>query len=123
MVSVNMPAIVSPTFVPDASPIGLIPGDNSPFTYVSWDAMQSMVVSTGVTFAVQAVEIGANQVAIPIGDATFVTCGPFECAMGMDAPEISIANSAQSARPGIRRSSSRSVSSTTMSWIGRWLDT
>ena len=56
--------------------------------------MQSMVVTTGVTFAVQSVEIGANQVAIPIGDATFVTCGPFECAMGMDAPEISIANSA-----------------------------
>ena len=55
--------------------------------------MQSMVVTTGATFAVQAVEIGANQVAIPIGDATFVTCGPFECAMGMDAPEISIANS------------------------------
>ena len=101
-VSVNMPAIVSATFVPGASPIGLIPGDNSPFAYVSWNAMQSMVVTTGVTFAVQAVEIGANQVPIPIGDATFVTCGPFECAMGTDAPEISIANS-RSARPGIRR--------------------
>ena len=94
MVSVNMPSIVSATFVPGASPIGLIPGDNSPFTYVSWEAMQTMVVSTGVTFGVQAVEIGANQVPIPIGDATFVTCGPFECAMGMDAPELSIANSA-----------------------------
>ena len=93
MVSVNMPAIVSPTFVAGASPIGLIPGDNSPFTYVSWNAMQSMVVTTGVTFAVQAVEIGANQVPIPIGDATLVTCGPFECMMGMDAPEITIANS------------------------------
>ena len=53
-----------------------------------------MVVNTGVTFAVQAVEIGANQEPIPVGDATFVTCGPFECAMGMDAPELSIANSA-----------------------------
>ena len=93
MVSVNMPAIVSPTFVAGASPIGLIPGDNSPFTYVSWNAMQSMVVTTGATFAVQAVEIGANQVAVPIGDATLVTCGPFECMMGMDAPDITIANS------------------------------
>ena len=46
--------------------------------------MQSMVVTTGVTFAVQSVEIGANQVAIPIGDAAFVTCGPFTCAMGTD---------------------------------------
>ena len=80
MVSVNMPAIVSATFVAGASPIGLVPGDNAPFTYVSWNAMQSMVVGSGATFAVQAVEIGANQVAIPIGDATFVTCGPFECA-------------------------------------------
>ena len=94
MVSVNMPAIVSATFVAGASPIGLIPGDNSPFTYVSWNTMQSMVVTTGATFAVQAVEIGANQVPIPIGDATFWTCGPFECMMGMDAPKLSIANSA-----------------------------
>ncbi len=94
MVSVNMPAIVSPTFVMGASPIGLIPGDNSPFTYVSWETMQSQVIASGATFAVQAVEIGANQVPIPIGDATFVTCGPFECVMGMDAPDLSIANSA-----------------------------
>ena len=56
--------------------------------------MQSTVVSSGATFAVQAVEIGANQVPIPIGDATFVTCGPFDCAEGTAAPEISIANSA-----------------------------
>ena len=48
MVSVNMPAIVSATFVEGASPIGLIPGANSPFTYVSWNAMQSMVITSGV---------------------------------------------------------------------------
>ena len=30
--------------------------------------MQSMVVTTGATFAIQSVEIGANQVPIPIGD-------------------------------------------------------
>ena len=95
MVSVNMPAIVSPVaFVEGASPIGLLPGSNMPFTYVSWGALQSMVIDSGVTFAVQAVEIGANQVPIPIGDSTFVTCGPFECVMGMAAPEFSIANSA-----------------------------
>jgi hypothetical protein len=52
-----------------------------------------MVVTTGATFAVQAVEIGANQVPSPVGDATYVTCGPFECAMGLEAPEITIANS------------------------------
>ena len=92
-VSVNMPAIVSATFVPDSSPIGLIPGDNMPFAYVSWGALQSMVVTTGVTFAVQPVEIGANQVPLPIGDATLVTCGPFSCMMGPVAPPFSIADS------------------------------
>ena len=94
MVSVNMPAIVSPTFVEGASPIGLVPGDNAPFTYVDWSALQSMVITSGVTFAVQPVEIGANQVPLPIGDAALVTCGPFECMMGPVAPEISVANSA-----------------------------
>ena len=93
MVTVNMPAIVSATFVEAAAPIGLIPGPNVPFLYVDWDAMQSMVVTTGVTFAVQAVEIGANQVPLPIGEATLVTCGPFECAEGPVAPMLSIANS------------------------------
>ena len=93
MVSVNMPAIVSPAFVEGASPIGLVPGDNTPFTYVSWSALQSMVISSGATFAVQPVEIGANQVPIPIGAATLVTCGPFECGMGAEVPELSVANS------------------------------
>ena len=64
-----------------------------PFTYVSWDALQSMVIGGGVTFAVQAVEIGANQVPLPIGNAVLVTCGPFECMEGPAPPEISIANS------------------------------
>ena len=93
MVTVNMPAIVSSTFVEGAAPIGLIPGPNVPFLYVDWDASQSMVVSTGVTFAVQHVEIGANQVPLPIGDAVLITCGPFECMEGPVAPMLSIANS------------------------------
>ena len=88
-----MPAIITATFVPDASPIGLIPGENMPFQYVTWQALQGMVVTTGVTFAVQPVEIGANQVSIPIGDATLVTCGPFQCMEGPMPPPISIADS------------------------------
>ena len=39
MVTVNMPAIVSSTFVEGAAPIGLIPGANVPFLYVDWDAI------------------------------------------------------------------------------------
>ncbi|MXW38203.1 MAG: hypothetical protein F4Z65_08075 [Acidobacteria bacterium] len=92
-VGVNMPAIVSATFMPDASPIGLVPGHNHPFEYVNWGALQSMVVTTGVTFAVQPVEIGANQVPLPIGDAALITCGPFACADGPMPPPISIADS------------------------------
>ena len=64
-----------------------------PFTHLSWNAPQAMVVETGVTFILQPVEIGANQVPLPIGDPHPITCGAFECAMGMDAPEITIENS------------------------------
>ncbi|MYC48682.1 MAG: fibronectin type III domain-containing protein [Synechococcus sp. SB0662_bin_14] len=92
-VAVNMPAIITATFVPGASPIGLIPGENMPFQYTTWQALQGMVVTTGVTFAVQHVEIGANQVSLPIGDAVLVTCGPFQCMEGLAPPPISIADS------------------------------
>ncbi|MXX23417.1 MAG: fibronectin type III domain-containing protein [Rhodospirillales bacterium] len=94
-VTVNMPAIVAPMFVDDANPIGLQPGDQWPFAYVEWKAMQSMVVDTGVQFTVTPVTIGANQTPTPIaGAATTVTCGPFACATGDMAPEIGIADSA-----------------------------
>ena len=92
-VGVNMPAIITATFIPGASPIGLVPGHNHPFEYVSWGALQSMVVTTGVTFAVQPVEIGANQVPLPIGDASLITCGPFACADGPAPPPITLADS------------------------------
>ena len=93
-VTVNMPAIVAPAFIEGANPIGLIPGDQWPFAYVKWDALQSMVVDMGATFAVTPVEIGANQVPIPIGGATLVTCGPFECMTGPMAPDIMMSSAA-----------------------------
>ena len=70
-VSVNMPAVLSPTFVEGAASVVLIPGENMPFTHVSWNALQTMVVTTGATFALQPVEIGANQLPLPIGDASW----------------------------------------------------
>ena len=42
---------------------------------------------------VQRTTMGANQEMEPSGDVAYVTCGPFACQDGMDAPEISIANS------------------------------
>ncbi len=93
MVSSNMVAAITPMFVEGASPVGVMPGENMPFEFVSWSAMQSHVISNGATFAIHKASIGANQEMMPTGDAVYITCGPFECAMGDMAPEISIANS------------------------------
>ncbi len=93
MVSSNMVAAITPMFVEGASPVGVMPGENMPFEYVSWGAMQSHVIGQGATFAVHKASIGANQEMMPTGDAMYVTCGPFECVEGEDAPALSIANS------------------------------
>ena len=95
-VTVNMQAILTPTFLEDANSVVLIAGEmpNMPFEHVSWMALQSTVVTTGATFELQPVEMGANQIPVPIGDMHYVTCGPFACIDGMDAPEISIGDSA-----------------------------
>ena len=100
MVEVNMLSIVTSTFVDDAAHIVLYPGDNMPFTHVDWKAPQALVVGhedapgNGATFLVTPVQIGANQIPLPIGDPVPVTCGPFRCAVGaMEAPEITIEDS------------------------------
>ena len=83
MVSSNMVAAITPMFVEGASPVGVMPGmDNMPFQYVDWGALQSHVIGMGATFAVHKASIGANQEMMPTGDAVYITCGPFECAMG-----------------------------------------
>ena len=93
-VEVNMTATLLPLFVEGASHVVLIEGENMPFSHVTWSAMQSQVVTTGAQFMATPVMIGANQVPMQVGDPVYVTCGPFECAESMDAPEISIENSA-----------------------------
>ena len=42
---------------------------------------------------VQRTTMGANQEMEPTGDVAYVTCGPFNCAEGMDAPELSLGDS------------------------------
>ena len=94
MVASNMAATIEPVFVDGASPVALMPGmDNMPFQFVAWSAMQYDVVMNGAMFAIRKASIGANQEMMPTGDPVYMTCGPFECAMGDMAPEISIANS------------------------------
>ena len=95
MVESNVTAIITPMFIEGAAGVTVMAAaDNMPFAYVDWGRLQADVVSDGATFMVQRATVGANQEMEPTGDAAYVTCGPFECADGMDAPEISIENSA-----------------------------
>ena len=107
MVESNVTAIITPMFVDGAAGVTVMAAaDNMPFAYVDWGRLQADVVSDGATFMVQRATVGANQEMEPTGDAAYVTCGPFECADGMDAPEITIENSAACARCGSRPSTS-----------------
>ncbi len=94
MVESNASAVITPMFVDDAAGVSVSAGSgNTPFTFVDWGMLQADVLSGGATFMVQRTTMGANQDMEPTGDVAYVTCGPFECADGMDAPELSIANS------------------------------
>ena len=95
MVESNSTAVITPMFVDGATGVSVdAMAGNTPFSYVSWGMMQSAVLSDGATFMVQRTAVGANQEMEPTGDVMYITCGPFECMEGSDAPELSIANSA-----------------------------
>ena len=95
VVTTNSLAVIVPlNFNEDASPVKMHPGENNmPFKFVSWMAMQSQVVNDGVTFKVLRVFVNAAQEIEPTGDTAYVTCGPFDCMEGMDAPAIGLENS------------------------------
>ncbi len=91
-------AIITPMFVEGANGVHVgASDDNMPFTYVgaedNWEVLQSAVLDGGATFMVQRTTMGANQEMEPSSDVSYVTCGPFECTEGEDAPTLSIANS------------------------------
>ena len=88
VVTSNTTAIITPMFVEDANGVGLQSGDNMPFAHVDWGALQADVVTDGVTFMIQRTTMGANQEMEPTGDVAYVTCGPFDCMSGSDAPEL-----------------------------------
>ena len=95
MVESNTTAVITPMFVDGASGVGVdASADNVPFTYVDWGLLQSMVLDGGATFMVQRTTVGANQEMEPSGDVAYVTCGPFTCADGMDAPGLTLEGSA-----------------------------
>ena len=93
-VTSNTSAVVTATWLEDANGVSVSAGDNMPFTYVDWKLLQSGVIAGEATFMIQRTTMGANQEMEPTGDVAYVTCGPFNCADGMDAPEPSIADSA-----------------------------
>ena len=94
MVESNTTAVITPMFVDGASGVSVdATAGNMPFSYVDWGMLQSGVLDGGATFMVQRTTVGANQEMEPAGDVAYVTCGPFVCTDGMDAPEISIADS------------------------------
>ena len=90
----NTSAVVTPMFVDGANGVSVMEGDNMPFTYVDWELKQSAVIDGEATFMIQRTTMGANQEMEPTGDVAYVTCGPFNCQDGMDAPEPSIEDSA-----------------------------
>ena len=95
MVESNSTAIITPMFVEDANGVSVeAMAGNMPFAYVDWSLLQSAVLSDGATFMVQRTTVGANQEMEPTGDVAYVTCGPFNCAEGMDPPELTREDSA-----------------------------
>ena len=94
MVASNTDAIITPMFVDGANGVSVAEGDNMPFGRVSWGLLQSDVLDGAATFMVQRATIGANQEMEPSGDVAYVTCGPFTCADGMDAPALTLEGSA-----------------------------
>ena len=83
----NAAAAITPMWLDDANAVAVAAGsDNMPFAYVSWMRKQSEVISEGATFKVERLAMGANQTMEPTGDVTYVTCGPWACETGMDAP-------------------------------------
>ena len=83
----NTTAVIVPdNFADNAAAVTVHAGENMPFAFVSWEAMQSQVVAGGATFKIMRVTLGANQEMEPTGDVAYVTCGPFECVNGDGCP-------------------------------------
>lgn len=98
MVNSSHGAQVSAMFVEGAGAVALSEGVNTPFSNVTWNAMQSAVANDGVTFMFQRVNTAAGQEPTAVGGAMYITCGPFRCSDASDevpaAPDITIADSA-----------------------------
>ena len=111
MVMSNTDALIEPMFMEDASAVRVAKSEememgeeteempemadasNTPFAFVDWQLLQTAVIDEGATFKIIRLTMGANQEMEPTDDSVYVTCGPFACQDGMEAPEISVADS------------------------------
>ena len=111
MVMSNTDALIEPMFMEDASAVRVAKSEememgeeteempdmadasNTPFAFVDWQLLQTAVIDEGATFKITRLTMGANQEMEPTDDSVYVTCGPFVCQDGMEAPEISVADS------------------------------
>ena len=111
MVMSNTDALIEPMFVENANAVRVAKSEemgmgeeteempdmadasNTPFTFVDWQLLQTKVVDEGATFKITRLTMGANQEMEPTGDSAYVTCGPFNCADGMDVPDLALADS------------------------------
>ena len=98
MVTSSHPAEVSPMFITGASAVGLGEGESTPFTRVSWPALQRDIARDGATFRFERISIGAGPEPAAGGEVVYITCGPFRCSDFADeippAPDITISDSA-----------------------------
>ena len=97
MVTASHATQVTPMFVEGAPAVTASAGGDTPFMHSDFMAMQTMVAGDGVSFMLQPVTVGAGQEPMAMGDAMYITCGPFRCSEASDetpsAPEITLADS------------------------------
>ena len=97
MVTASHDTQVTPMFVEGAPAVTASAGGDTPFMHSNFMAMQTTVAGDGVSFMLQPVTVGAGQEPKPMGDAMYITCGPFRCSDASDetpsAPEITLADS------------------------------
>ena len=97
MVTASHDTQVTPMFVDGAPAVTASAGGDTPFMHSNFMAMQTMVAGDGVSFMLQPVTVGAGQEPMAMGDAMYITCGPFRCSEASDetpaAPEITLADS------------------------------
>ena len=95
LVTSSHPARITPMFGDGLPAVTVQAEENAtPFRLVAgWNALQRAVVTEGAVFRFDRISVGAGQEATAMGDAMYITCGPFRCSEAAaerpDAPVVS----------------------------------